>query len=386
MRSRPLVVALACGLAAAAAALAVVLVTISVADWNVTVLVRMASEQPLAPLARETDPEFAFVHYDGRGDGVAYYAVARDPLARGQEHELIEWSSYRYTHPGFSWAAWLVTLGTPALIPYAFVLLNVVAMGVAGAAASLLSRELGYTTWGGLSIALNPGLLYAATIDTTEPVAAALLAVGLLLWLRGAFTPALPVLAALCFVKEWFVLVPAGLILWELLQRRRSGTRRFLRRAAGLAASTVPFALWYVYVVIHFRGWPAAPAGDLLQFPLTGWGRTARQAADFGLQTFDRVVAGHLAVPVLAVVGLVFAIATVRALRLRNPLHPVFLAFMPVVLSLNWLNLLYAKDLIRTLSIPLALVPAVIAGGEAWRERWLTSRRALDEGSESARA
>jgi hypothetical protein len=58
---------------------------------------------------------------------------------------------------------------------------------------------------------------------------------------------------------------------------------------------------------------------------------------------------------------------------------------MPVVLSLNWLNLLYAKDLIRTLSIPLALVPAVIAGGELWRERRLGTGGAPNVEAEVAR-
>ena len=96
---------LACAAVAMATACLAVLATVSVADWNVTVLVRMAAEEPIAPLARETDPDFAFVHYHGRGDGVSYYAIARDPLARGDEHDLIQWPAYRYGHPGYSWLA-----------------------------------------------------------------------------------------------------------------------------------------------------------------------------------------------------------------------------------------------------------------------------------------
>lgn len=366
------VVVVTCGLLATATALGAALTTISVADWNVTALVRMAREQPLAPLARASDPDFAFVHYDGRGDGVSYYAIARDPLARSDEHELIQWAAYRYGHPGFSWLASLVTFGDPALVPYAFLLLNLIGMGVAAGAASLIARELGHSPWGGLLVALNPGLIYATTIDTSEPVAAALLALVLLMWLRGTWKAALPILAALCFMKEWFVLVPLALIGWELMQLRRCGRSRVLTRSAALAGSVLPFAVWYLYVVLHFDRWPAAPAGELVQFPLTGWGQTARRAADLGMQSFDRVVIGHPAVPLLAVVSLAFGIGVVRALRLRNPIHVVFLAFMPVVLGLNWLNLLFTKDLIRTLSIPLALVPAVVVGGDTWRKRWLS--------------
>jgi hypothetical protein len=361
-------VALACSLIAAATALSAALTTVSVADWNITALVRMAEEQPLARVARESDPSFAFVDYDGRGDGVYYYAIARDPLALGDEHELFELSAYRYGHPGYSWAASVLSAGEARLIPYVFLLLNLGGIAVAAGAASLISRELGHSPWSGLLVALNPGLVYATTIDTNEPVSAALLALVLLGWLRGAWTLALPVLAALCFMKEWFVLVPLALAAWELLGWRQAG-RRVLVRTVATAATVVPFGLWYLYVIVHFDGWPAAPAGDLLQFPLSGWIQTARLGADWGMQSFDRVVVGHTTVPLLVVVGVAFALGIARALRLRSPLDPVYLVFMPVVFGLNSYNLLYTKDLIRTLAIPLALLPAVMVDSRRWRER-----------------
>ena len=89
----------------------------------------------------------------------------------------------------------LLSLGNPVLIPYVFLLLNLVGMATAAAAVSLIGRELGFSPWAGLLVALNPGLVYATTIDTSEPVAAALLAVALLLWIRGRWKQALPVLA-----------------------------------------------------------------------------------------------------------------------------------------------------------------------------------------------
>src|SRR5436190_2882135 len=92
-------IAVACALVASATALAAALTTISVANWKVSALVRMAREQPLATLARESDPGFAFVDYAGRGDGVYYYAIARDPLARSGEHSMFELNAYRYGHP-----------------------------------------------------------------------------------------------------------------------------------------------------------------------------------------------------------------------------------------------------------------------------------------------
>jgi hypothetical protein len=359
----------------------VALTTMSVADWNVTVLVRMAPEQPLAPVARATDPGFAFVHFHGRGDGVAYYGIARDPLALGEEHELFEWAPYRYGHPGYSWLAWLASAGDAALVPFALLALNILGLGIAAAVSSLISHELGHSLWGGLVVALNPGLLYATTIDTSEPVSAALLALVLFGWLRGRQGIAVVPLVLLCLTKEWFVLVAVGLAGWELVQASRAGWRwRSAAVAAALPALAVlPFALWYVYVVVRFDSWPAAPAGELLQLPLSGWAKTARQAADVGMQTFDGVTAGHAALPLLAVVGAAFVFGAVRAARLRNPIHPVYLALLSVVASLNHLNLLYTKDLMRTLAIPLALVPAVVVSSERWRARRISSPRVESE-------
>ena len=79
-RSRGLAHPAACATVAVASACSAVLATVSVADWNVTVLVRRRRGAD-GPVARETDPDFVFVHYHGRGDGVSYYAIARDPLA-----------------------------------------------------------------------------------------------------------------------------------------------------------------------------------------------------------------------------------------------------------------------------------------------------------------
>lgn len=369
-------VPLCCAAIAVATAGAAALATISIADWNVTVLVRMAAEEPLAPLARDADPDFAFVHFHGRGDGVSYYAIARDPLALRAEHDLFVWPAYRYGHPGFSWLAWALSFGSATLIPYVFLLLNLSGMGVAAGAASLVARELGYSPWGGLLVALNPGLVYATTIDTSEPVAAALLVIVLLLWIRGRWKLALPVIAALCFMKEWFVLVPVGLALWELAKIVRTRRRDLWRRIAALALSIGPFAVWYGYVILRFREWPAAPTGDFLQLPPTGWVQTARTAAAMGTETFDKLVTGHATVPLLAVVAAALAFGTIRALRIRTPVDPVFLMFMPVVFAMNKWGLLYVKDLVREVAIPLVLLPAAAAGyGTSVRQRLLTGRR-----------
>ena len=55
--------------------------------------------------------------------------------------------------------------------------------------------------------------------------------------------------------------------------------------------------------------------------------------------------------------GGVLIVGLVRAIRLRNPVDAVFVAFAVLAFCTNWLVLLFPKDFIRTAALPLALVP-----------------------------
>jgi hypothetical protein len=80
------------------------------------------------------------------------------------------------------------------------------------------------------------------------------------------------------------------------------------------------------------------------------------------MDSFDRLVTGHVTVPLLATLAAAFLIGIARAVRLRTPIDPVYLMFMPIVFAMNTWGLLYAKDAIREVAIPLLLLPAVLAG------------------------
>jgi hypothetical protein len=64
----------------------------------------------------------------------------------------------------------------------------------------------------------------------------------------------------------------------------------------------------------------------------------------------------------MTTVGGVLLFALVLSLRLRTRFDPVFALLAAVGFCLTWLGMLYPKDLIRELAIPLALAPAVFAG------------------------
>lgn len=357
-------VALACAAVAVAVSGVAVIASISIRQWRPSALVRMSGSEPMAALARETDPSFAFVPPEGHYDGVYFYAIARDPLARGEAHHLIDRAAYRYGHAGYGWLAWLASGGRAPAVPAALLGLGLAGAAVAAAAASLLSRELGWSGWGGLLVALNPGIVYATTVDTSEPVGLAVLALALVAWLRAKHGRAGAWLVAACLMKEPFLLVPAGLAVWEGIEWARGRRGPDVgRRLAALAAGPVAFGIWYLYLRGRFGVWPfTQEARDFLTAPFAGWVETFRLAAGLGVQGFDRMQLGTASVPLLAAIGGALALGAVRAVRPRTPIDPVFLLLALLMFCLNWLALLYPKDLIRELAAPLALLPAVLAG------------------------
>ncbi|MGH2794397.1 MAG: AZOBR_p60025 family cell surface glycopolymer formation protein [Actinomycetota bacterium] len=356
-------IAFRCAAIALAVAATGVVATLSVQDWKLSALVHMSAEEPMATLARDADPGFRFVHRDAHYDGVYFYAIARDPLATGEPHELIDAAAYRYGHAGYGWLVWLASAGQAAAVPGALLGVGLAGVAIAGYAASRLARTLGSSPWGGLVVALSPGLMYAITADTSEPVAMAATALALLAWFERRWGRAAVALVAACLIKEPLLLVPAGLGLWEALRYVR-GNRPpdLIKRALVIVAGPAAFGTWAIYLRGVFGSWPFShPSEEFLVFPFTGWWDTLRRAASLAAGPFESSQIGNASVGLLVVTGAVLLIGMVRAGRLRSELDPIFLMYALLVFSLNWLGLLYPKDLIRETTIPLALAPAVIA-------------------------
>jgi hypothetical protein len=334
-------------------------------------LVHLADGEPLAATARATDPAFVLVPGGSHYDGVYYYTIGRDPLARGPEHLLIDAPAYRYGHAGFGWLSWLTSAGDPGRLPIAMLVVILECAAIAGAAAALLARDLGLSPWFGLAVALNPGLVYSASVLTSEAAGLAALLVGLYAWRRGRRWPAAAALAAACLIKEPFVLVPAGIALFELVTwlRGRDASfvpfRALLLRVVPLVLAPVPFACWYLYVWQRFDAFPAHQVRGFAGLPLTGWIDTLRRAASFNDGDFNTAQVGAAAIPLVVVSALALGIGCVRALAVRSEPQVVFLLFALLAFSLNWWSLLFPKDMVRELTVQFALLPFVFAPGRA---------------------
>jgi hypothetical protein len=347
-------IALVCGLAATLAAAAGVLVSLHRQNWDVGALVRIHDTLPLAKLAQRDDPSFRLRSESGFYDGAYFYAVTRDPLATGEAHALIDEAPYRYGHPAYGWLAWLVSGGgRPGAVPGALLFVGLVSIFLAGLGAALLAVGLGWTAWGGLAVALSPGLLFAVNVDTTEPLGAALLLFGLLAHRSERRALAFSMFAALCFVKEPLVLVPLAIAVWDRWRRGRPPV---------LAAAVVPVAAWWVYLRVHLGAFPIGQGTQRLTAPFLGWARALSAAAAQSWNPgVDTAQLGQAAVPLIVVAGLLILVAAIRAVRLASAVDVALLVLAALYACGSTNAFQYPKDLIREPALVLLLVPFVLA-------------------------
>jgi hypothetical protein len=359
---RDVVIAVACAVVAVLASLAACLASQD-GRFSPTALVKLSSGEPLATVAVASDPHFVLVHTVEHYDGVYYYAIARDPFMGGREHTLIDQPAYRYGHPFYGWLARVVALGRASAIPVALFLLSLVAAGVAAYALSRLSSTFGRSPWVGLLIACSPGLLYAVTVCTTEMVAAALLLLVVLSWARQRVAVAGVLLVALCLTKETYVVVPAGLLVWEAVQWRRRRLRpdRAGWRAAALAVGPAALLGWQVVVHARLGEWPGSGApGNVSYRPGHGWLDTFSFAHLLTSGSYDQSEMGAIVGPVLIGVAVVLLAAAVAALRVRTPLDGVLLGLVLVMSTLDYQTLAYPHELVRNPSVELLVALAVL--------------------------
>jgi hypothetical protein len=128
------------------------------------------------------DPRY---HYYPNGigyDGQYFYYMALDPR---NAHFYMDFPSYRYTRILYPMAARLLALGQPALIPSTLLLLNWLAIGAGTFLVAAWLKRRSLSPWLALIYGCYPGLFLALQHDLSEPLAYALVALGVYLYDYG---------------------------------------------------------------------------------------------------------------------------------------------------------------------------------------------------------
>jgi hypothetical protein len=216
-------------------------------------------------------------------DGQYYFGLAADPVhARDYMGGRAGVVYSRVFYPALARAT---SLGSVKALPYAMLVINLIAVGAGTFAVGLWLRRRGVTPWWAVLFGLYPGLIFSVFRDLTEPLSFALAALGMLfldahnrrrLLVAGGF------FALALLTRETtmpFALAGAAVLL--LADRRAADTWRswavWRRPLAFVAATCGPLLVWRVIVqavlgeptqeVGHKSGWIVPLHGILSYWP-----------------------------------------------------------------------------------------------------------------------
>ncbi len=197
-------------------------------------------------------------------DGQFFYFAARDPFILGEAHRSIDVPAYRYGRILYPWLAALFALGSPTLIPYTLVLVNLAGVLMGSYFVLRWLRDEGLNLWYAVIYGLLSGFILCLLRDLAGPVAMGFLVGGLYLFsIRRLFAGSIFLGAAL-LTREVVLIVPAVYLLFAIFGRR-SG-----KRISAIILSFAPLLLWSGYVFSRFGSYPFREGEGNFGLPFAG--------------------------------------------------------------------------------------------------------------------
>jgi hypothetical protein len=231
-------------------------------------------QSDVSPVIR-LDPDYRYPAGEIGYDGEFVYFIALDPA---NARYYTDAPSYRYTRIVYPLLARLLALGQASLIPYTLLLINWLAIAGGTLIAALWLQRKGVWPWFALAYGLYPGLFIALERDTTEPLAYALVALGVWLWdyagRRRLFWSALA-FAVAALTRETTVVFPVlyalGLVLVPAGDQPEPGRGRDMRvQAATVVGLALAPLLIYKAFLLFWLGSRGDPGLLLERLPFLG--------------------------------------------------------------------------------------------------------------------
>jgi hypothetical protein len=188
----------------------------------------------------------------GGYDGQFYYRLALDPFNLHHTAFGISLDTpFRLQRIGYPFLAWIASLNHHGWVPFALVLINVLAMTSIGLVGGMIARDSGRHALWGLLLAGYFGFVFSVARDTAEPVAAAFLLGGVLAYRRRRPMLAGLLLACGALTRETVMVFVAAIAIIRLAEIIRRRTR-FGRADLAWLVPVAAFAGWQliVYAVI----------------------------------------------------------------------------------------------------------------------------------------
>jgi hypothetical protein len=197
-------------------------------------------------------------------DGQFYLFMALDPL---NARYYLDAPAYRFQRPLYPAVSRLIAGGDPSLVPYAMLLVNLLAAGVGTAAVALILAKRGHSPWLALLYGLAPGMTLGVHRDLTEPLAFALLVVGVWWLARDGPQPYIPagVLFGLAgLTRQPSLAFPA---VYALAQARTDWHReraKWAPAASILLLGVLPYVAWVLFIKAWLGAWPNTGAPSFI--------------------------------------------------------------------------------------------------------------------------
>jgi len=294
-------------------------------------------------------------------DGQFAYQIARDPLGA---FRFLDVPAYRYQRILYPLVAWVLAMGQGALVPWALIAVNWLALMVGTRFTEDILTGRGASRWYALGYGLFGGLMMAVRLDLTEPLAYALAQAAVLTYERGRRRGAVGLLALAALAKETTLLVAAGFLLSFALSRR---WRDLIEWAVLVGA---PFTAWQVILRVWLGAWGIGSGGALATpFEVIPYRGLASLAA---VNTRAFALIALIMIPMALLPGLAALIAVLRDLA-RRDVHPLVCSLLMNALVIPFTPQSTLREPLGMMRFIIGLVAAVILWG-AYRK----SRRALN--------
>lgn len=195
-------------------------------------------------------------------DGQFAYFIARDGAAAVP---YIDGPALRYQRIVYPLLARALALGSPDLIPWTLLLINIAAQSIGAGLLAYLLSMFGGSPYGGLVYGLWVGGVFSVRLDLNEPLCFALGLAGVLLYLRERYVWAILVLILSTMTKELGMIFAAGIALHLV------GRRQWRWAALFVAGPLLTFLAWWGIMRLWFGTFPTRyPAGKIHLIPLQG--------------------------------------------------------------------------------------------------------------------
>jgi hypothetical protein len=315
--------------------LALALRLLAPAGMDATIFLALGQDAPEPTAYAERLLGEVAVRSDAGHDGKYFFILANDPfhLDPRANAAFLDLPTYRAQRMLFPAIAGLGGLLPPGAIVWSLLITNILALGVGAWLAALLATRWGGSSWIGLSVPLNVGLVFELLIDGAGIVAFVLCIAAVSALVRERVALASVLFTTGVLTREVMLAFVVGVVVLWWVDRRRLPW-------AVMVAPVLGLALWDLFLFWRLRG--VTGTGSDLTFLAVPFSGLIRAVPEWIRSP------GELALSVLLVLIAVGFVPV--ALRTRNPLAWGALAFVPLAAVLSADVYLEAADLSRALA------------------------------------